>query len=37
MEKKKGNMISINANLHNMVKPGIEANKTLEIKAFPGP
>jgi len=37
MEKKKINIVSINAILHNVTKPGIEANKTLEIKAFLGP
>ena len=37
MEKKKINIVSINAILHNVTKPGIEANKTLEIKAFLDP
>jgi hypothetical protein len=35
MEKKKINIVSINANLLRTMKLGIDANKTLETNAFP--
>jgi len=37
MEKKKINMVSINAILESQMKPGIDANRTLESKALLGP
>ena len=37
MEKKKSSIVSINAILQRMIKPGIDASKILESIAFLGP
>ena len=36
-EKKNISIVSISAILHNITRPGIEPNRTLEIKAVLGP